>query len=199
MKDPVAELREGNRLYLAAFGLMVMKWNVVESFMRHLVASLINGSGSTRNDRSHILVSELGPIGIQHALNTFADDFQQTELGDALRHAAKYYELLRGYRNYYAHGIINLVPGGAGMRGHIHYLEAKGKLIRRQDLIDVTALNQVTHNARTLYYYVQRLLPHLPEKSKRLRMPDKPPLPPPVSKSAIYLVAPSPPKRSSRA
>jgi hypothetical protein len=199
MKDPVAELRESHRLYLAALGMMVMKWNVAESFLRHLVASLLDGSGSTRDDRKYILVSELGPIGIQHALNTFADDFQDTELRDALRHVSKYYELLRGHRNYYAHGIINLVPENAGIYGNIHYLEAKGKLIRRRDLIDVTALNQVTQNARALYYYVQRLLDHIPEKSKTRRMPDKPPLPPSVSKSAIYLAAPPPPRRSSRA
>jgi hypothetical protein len=173
--------------FLAAFGHMIITWNVAESSLIRLLAGLC-GTGSVSTIlKAQIVTAELGSIGLSNALRTFADIILPPKLTEAVNHAVEYYERLRTYRNYYTHGITHILPVSDGPRGFIRIITAKGSLTEEKDFVSFNDLKFVSGHASCLHSYVETISNHLFSVEWRFSLPDKPLLPNKLRKTRQHL------------
>jgi hypothetical protein len=199
------DLPQDERDYLPVFGRLIVEWNLAESNLRGLLTNLVGDPRSVdAHLRATIMVAELGGVGIENALRSFADTTNRGELGDALKHVADHYSRLRVRRNYYVHGILTVIAGSdKGAVGTIHYLEAKGKVVERRETVPSKALEDVIRQTITFKEYVRGIINWMVQDrtSKDLQvrgthvLPPEPPMQHKLEKPVLYLAmlfAPSP-------
>lgn len=200
------DLPDGVALYetpfLIAFAHMILTWNMTEGTMRGLLAHFI-GSESVREVlKGRILTAELGTTGLADALRALAINILPEDVGKPVSHAVDYFERVRSYRNYYVHGITNILNSTSGPHGFIISFAAKGKLIEHKDLVSVADLAFVTDHSMDLKNYITRIGAHLQWTAElfggsRPPLPEQPQLPKKLTKTAIPLLELFPPPESS--
>lgn len=183
-QEPAADM-------FAALGELVIEWNLTESWLRNL---LFQFAGEW--PASEILTTELGTTGVIQALQAFAADFLSVEYRDGIKHATKYFEILREYRNHYVHGMI-YVNEDARWQGFVDSTSSKGRLVESAHVVHSPQIKAITAHCLTLTHYLQDLvsLHHGPRQEPRASLkpwPDKPPLPDRLEKPRMY-----PPQRES--
>lgn len=179
--------------FLIALGNLTIDWNFAESWLKHLLGVFVD-----HGIVAHILTAELGAVGIENALTAIANDVlgEVPELADRMKYAAKLYARLRGYRNYYVHGIIFHARYMDGSRpaGFTHVLSAKGNVKTQGARLEAFQINEIAVRATHLALFVRALeqyWTHDPEKDERPPLPDKPPLPPEVDKNSPWPQSPN--------
>jgi hypothetical protein len=207
MASTLPEISESERDYLSAFGRFVIEWNLAESNLRGLLMRLASDNQPTFSLQAGILTAEMGSITLERALRTYASTIKLGKATEAIEHAAQFYQLLRGYRNYYAHGIVSVLPHeeSASIVGRVHTFEAKGKFVVRLEFIAKPALEEA--HAIALREYVRDIHLQLiaqalgPMYADGFELPPKPPLPAQLQKSEqrlgeLFPPPPSTPKKS---
>lgn len=198
--EPLSRLPNHSRNYYATLGRLVVEWNLAEATLRTLLNKLAGPESFEDEMRAHLLTAELGSTGLAQALRSHADTMNDRKLVEAIDHAVKCYENLRGHRNYYVHGIVTLLPiSKTKTVGHIHYFEAKGRLIQRRDRVTVSSLNDVYRWAIGLRRYAHGIVTYLVTQRmvarglppRHSKLPRKLRRPPQVQKSARHLGVPS--------
>lgn len=169
--------------FLIALGHLTINWNFAEAWLRTLLASLVK-----QPFVGDILTTELGAVGIENALGAFATHVVSEDQGNAMKHAAKLYGRLRGYRNYYIHGTIYHLDGTD--TGHAVAHSAKGSLKKHGARLKAFQITEMSQRCRALGMYVRQI--HANVNQTPLDgggpppLPDMPPLPPEVDKNAPY-------------
>jgi hypothetical protein len=192
---PFQEAHKDEVSFYAALGRMTVEWNLMESNVRGLLGELCGNEGIERLVPMYILTVELGSLGLINALDAVANELLPADQAVAVKHATKYFDTLRVYRNYYTHD-LNLVQAFAdGTIGMIGSIDAKAKLVFRQEKITEDRLVFVAKHAHILCYYIRgiisyRLWMRHPEREQLLRPPElprMPPVPAPLQKPGIRL------------
>jgi hypothetical protein len=172
---------------LSALGDLVINWNFAEMWIRIILVSFIGN-----NKVADILTLELGAVGIENALNAVASEVSSGEEQDRLGHCASLYCRLRGYRNYYVHGMVFAAAylDSQPSAGFTFVQSAKGKLKIHSARVEAIQIREVGKACRTLGLYARQIVQHrgfyLTEGSAAPPLPEKPPLPPPVDKNAPW-------------
>jgi hypothetical protein len=192
MTGLVPEVPENERDYLATFGRLAQEWNLAESNLRGLLMRLASEDMKAFTLNAGILTAEMGSVAMENALRAFAASTIKGQVGEALEHAAKFYERLRAYRNYYVHSIVYVTAhADTGTVGGVHTFEAKGKLVERLEFISKHDLELATVQAIVLRDYVRGinlwLMAQTTEFLGELELPPKPPLPSRLRKSERHL------------
>lgn len=175
---------------------------MTEGTMRGLLAHFI-GSDSVRESlKSRILTAELGTTGLADALRALAINVLPEDVGKSVSHAVDYFERVRSYRNYYVHGVTDIINSTSGPHGFIINFAAKGKLIEHRDIVSVADLAFVTDHSMDLKNYVTIISAHLQWTvelfgGSRPPLPEPPQLPKKLTKTAIPLLELFPPPESS--
>ena len=158
---------------MTALGDMTIAWNVAESTYRQLLNILIG------TPTALISTAELGARGMDDALTTFANDVLPSPTAQAVHHAVKYMGILRGYRNYYAHGIQLFVQSAQGPIGIIRVASAKGKAISHDERVPLDKIEFVTQHAKILGVYLVNVMVYvgLSQVPKPPPLPEAPALP----------------------
>ncbi len=183
--------------FLAAFGRMIITWNLAESALRRLLTGLCGAKSIADTLKAKIVTAELSSVGLSQALQTFADIILPPNHAEAINHAVKYYELIRAYRNYYAHGIAGIIPFTEGPRGFIRITTAKGTLTENKDFVSLDDLKLMIGHAYRLNFYVEAISNHLFDDKGLFSLPDKPPLPDNLQKTRLHLKELFPPREES--
>jgi hypothetical protein len=193
--------------FLARLGEMLLAWNSVESWMAGLLTWQIGG-GSKMN----ALTAHIGNVTLTDILRTFAADFSNDIVRPHLVHAAEYFDRLREYRNYYAHGSQMLWPQRGEALAYLHQATAKGRFALHQTFIAKRHLEFVIAHCETLHDYCSALVTidddgivHPPPRMDRFPEPaavppsllEKPPLPDRLKKPRQFPQEPSHPPQSS--
>lgn len=173
--------------FLAAFGHMIITWNIAESALRRLLAGLCGAKSVADILKAKIVTVELGPIGLADALKTFADIILPPSPAEAVNHAVKYYDRIRAYRNYYVHGITGIIPVSDGPHGFILITTAKGTLTENKDIVSLNDIKTLTGHANQLHWYVEAIISHLFSEEALFSLPHKPPLPKTLQKTRQHL------------
>lgn len=136
-------LVDGSRTaLLASIGDMVMTWNRTEGALKSLLLSLCDFSPA-----SHALTAELGTTGLMHALKTLASR-KSREIQEAVDHICKGFEILRVYRNYYAHGLFVCRIRDDQTYGIVYTISAKGEYAVDIDEVSVSDIANITQEMR---------------------------------------------------
>ncbi len=206
--EPLSKLPRGAQNYYAILGRIVIEWNHAESQLRGMLSRMAGPEGTTAAMRAQILTSELGAVGLEHALRTHIAHLTDRKFAKSATHAVDFYARLRPYRNYYVHGILTLIAfKDTGYVGFIHYLEAKGKFVERREMVLAKTLETLFGHATKFRVFAQGLVAY--QVAQRIaalggptdigKLPRRPPLPPQLQKPARHLVAPPRRRKSSRA
>lgn len=182
-------------LYIA-MGQLVVIYNAAEERIRTLLTNLVADFDNIMNIQARIMVSELGAVGLENALNAIAGDLLPKTQREAVQHLVKLYERVRGYRNFYVHGIIQV--GGPTLetptvRGHVVTYSAKGALTEHMTMIGLDDIHEAVDQAQVLGNYARDVTQYLRDDAKPVPafspapLPDKPPLPPRLEKPLLRL------------
>lgn len=176
----------------AALGELAINWNFAENWIRNL-AGIYAGKVVV----GEILTVELGSVGLQNVLCAIA---KHSPLGDEashLRHCAELYERLRGYRNYYIHGTIFVIGTQGRLKkptGFTFTKSAKGQIKVYSAEVEAPQIQAVADQCYDLGLFARGVWSHFrggPTGGGGLpSLPDKPPLPPVLDKSAPYPQSP---------
>lgn len=120
--------------FYSALGELIVIWNQAENRLRAILVGLC-GIGP----RTWILTAELGAISLENALRSSSQDIALPDLKPHIEACIKWFNLLREYRNYYVHGIIDVNISF----GYISQTSAKNGLVLHGEVIDVTALSDL--------------------------------------------------------
>lgn len=182
-------------LYLA-MGRLVVLYNLAEEEIRTLLTNLIAEFNNEMNFHARIMVSELGAVGLENALKSIAGDILPRAEREAIVHLANLYERVRGYRNFYVHGITRpCVPtlANPSVSGQVASYSAKGALASHIAMISIDEIDEATDQAQVLATYVFEITSSMRSRAKPVRafgptpLPDKPPLPPRLEKPRLNL------------
>ena len=152
--------------YSAALGETIVTWNRAEGAFRALLATLCGESAAAQ-----IVTAELGGVGITNALNAIAVTLD-APIKTAVESVAKYFDVLREYRNYYVHGIQAIgVADGAGV-GRAFMASAKGELKYAEDTVTSNDLNALKTQAEELTQAIIAILDTVsPREGSRAKSP----------------------------
>jgi hypothetical protein len=147
--------------------------------------------------KTNILTVELGSVGLEHALNSFAENLLDGEMAKAVRHVVSLFERLRGYRNYYGHGITFVLEKSDGPVGPVRSISAKGKLIESRDMITIDQLNWLQQQCIKLYIFTTKVAIALHPDEDEKGLPPLPSLPQRLEKKAIHFRELFPPQQGA--
>lgn len=184
--------------FLSRLGLMLVYWNQVESSMKRFINFFV-GDGWP----STILVAHMGSSSLCDAIRTLSNQYAADDQKEHLTHLVTFFEILREYRNYYAHTVENVYPNG---QANLHSWSARSTLIMHDEIIAADNIDVFLEDCKTLSRYATSLqLNHF--KSTKLgeampdeltALPDKPKLPDRLAKNRQLIQPSPPPPRSSR-
>jgi hypothetical protein len=178
-----------DEIFLARLGRLIVRWNYVESMIRLLLGTLCRDRPT-----AEILTAHMGSASLCGALQTIGNEFADEHLREHIVHAVAYFDRVREYRNYYAHGIIGAVGGG---RGLIQTTSARARMKLHQEIVSNDTLDVAIGYCETLNTYLNHLISsqvfrgkdeHLAAKEFRT-LPQKPRLPKRLQKPALFLLA----------
>ena len=96
---------EGADQILLAYGRAMMAWNMLEGIVRLVLEVLLEEDGTTGRASMLATTAELSGLGLETAVSSLAphvlDEARAADIAFSIRCVG----LLRGYRNYYAHGL----------------------------------------------------------------------------------------------
>jgi len=191
--DPQDELNAGRARFFCRLGQILVTWNRCEVWARNMVQMLAGG-----NMRIWVLTVEINAVSLCDALNTLTNDFAPEPVRPHLDHFRRYFDTMRVYRNYYAHGIINVGTFGDGSPppGILQAFTAKGGALRVSDeLVQLDRLSWILAECERLDEYGVKVIgllgsyeptPDFREQAERL---EKPPLPAGLSKPREGLIS----------
>jgi hypothetical protein len=159
---------------LAALGLLVVEWNFTEALFRRLLFQFVGKKPPNGKHRD-----ELGVADVIRGLQASAGDFASDEHCTALLHAAKYFEILREYRNHYVRS-VSLISRESGYAGSLASCPRSGRLIRFTQNVGVDDLFNVTNHSEILSAYIRAIIAfhHGPSNIPGPGpWPERPPLP----------------------
>jgi hypothetical protein len=128
---------EARKEYTAAFGEMVVAWNVAENMLRLLLYTLCGKTTAVR-----ILTAELSAMGIVQGLNSISDTLYGP-VKDAVLTVCARYDRMREYRNYYVHGIAAVSYSEGIAEGTAYMVSAKNELRVAIDRVPADQLNNL--------------------------------------------------------
>jgi hypothetical protein len=197
-------MAEHERQIYTALGYLAIEWNLTEERMRSLLSHFMHPQtdhpsvGEPRR-RGHlattIVTIEMGTVGITQALNAIAQSLPSNEQ-DAIEWTAECFDRLRGYRNFYIHGITAAAPSSdLGPIGIVIMTSAKGEFAQDKDFIRIEQIADVVSRAIALRTYIGAVLNYLcwtPDSylPVRPRLPVAPPMPERLKKNREYLLRP---------
>jgi hypothetical protein len=188
--------------FCAKLGNMLVAWNRAEYCARQLLNWQCDGPFVL------VLTAEMGSVAIRDTIFAIATHTHDLDLASHLDHFANYFDILREYRNYYAHGVTMIAPpmGPNPSRGIAHQLSARQGLKLDHDPISFEQLDFVINHAMTLASYGYAI----PDAFRRrgddgiaaaqkvfASWPEKPPQPPKLRKNRAVLGRLPPPPESS--
>ena len=106
----LADVADWEEPLYAAMGRLVVIYNRAEFEIRGLLTDLA-ANFQQDNRRAHILTAEIGSVGLENAIRAIAGALLPKVEREAIEHALKLSTEVRGYRNYYVHGISEISPG----------------------------------------------------------------------------------------
>lgn len=177
-----------NTTFLADFGGMIVAWNKVEYWGRQMVHWQCGG-------QSNVLTAEMSSVSLRDAISAYAHlvSISNAEISAHLDHFSSYFDRLREYRNYYAHGLFEVFPpmGPREANGFVTKTVSRGKLAFDSAIITSKELNFVSNHCVTLANYasgIQCAFIHPGGgRDAALRVwpswPEKPPLPDKLTKN----------------
>ena len=185
-----------------AYGRAMMAWNTTELILRMLLEVLISEEQGAGRATILALTSDLSGVALGTAVASLAPHVCAEDRLPDIQHALSLIDRIRGYRNYYAHGISYVSVRGGLPVAPISTWTAKPKIRQHKDSITVADLNQfATWCAETSAYIkcvVEDWYP-LSLDGRTPPPPERPELPPQCKKTANYLQAPTrslPPKQA---
>lgn len=177
--------------FYAALGEMLIKWNHAESLLRFMVVWLYE-----LGDKGDILTAHMGSRTLSDAMNTLAEEYSDDILRLHLKHFVSYLDTLRGYRNYYAHGIAIVGFNEKGEPvGTLQETQARGSLTLTQELVSIEKIEAVTVMCQTAAAYGSAIISEMIHRKKLstaylgppLASRQKPPLPDQLKKPRTSL------------
>ena len=169
--------------FQSALGDLVINWNIVEASVRELLGCFASERPHSPPPGTDILTVELGTVGLGHALQSYANDLVQPPYDEFVLHAVEYFDRVRIYRNYYVHGIANVMSGNVAapepveVIGQISYVTAKGQLAFHSDEVKISDLRRVTNWCRRLNGFLNLIRLTYFHGAEHFPSLDKPPLP----------------------
>ncbi|MES2987039.1 MAG: hypothetical protein V4808_03950 [Pseudomonadota bacterium] len=201
LADSPPEFRE----FILTLGWAVFQWNSFERAVKQLLTELVR-SGNPFDMRGEILTAELGSRQLADALRAFGNDIFRGKDEGALVHCAKLFDGVLAYRNTYIHNIHMVVPEKLAEPSPDKYIACFTTTSARSNVRDWHATvaladleNFVKWSDGGAIYATGLRFSHLCNFPGPQRpLPDKPPLPPPLTKNArmrrelLYPPPPSP-------
>ena len=140
--------------FLAAFGRMMVAWNTTESILRLMLEVLVDADRGAGRATLYALSAETSGAALETAVASLAPHVLKRPQADEMLYAIKLVGLVRGYRNYYAHGISHVM----GERGQILTVSAKRTIKRHQQAIKTEDLEQVASWCVAASDFMKRLI-----------------------------------------
>jgi hypothetical protein len=135
-EDEFKEARDRLREFDGSVGDFVMTWNRTENMMRQLLLLLCGYSQPT-----YVLTAELSALALVQAIEAIVTDTDHP-LRDPILHATEFFDRLRVYRNYYAHGIYSAIYEEKRAYGLVEMVSGRGRFAHTQDRISVEQLEE---------------------------------------------------------
>ena len=137
---------------------MLVAWNGAEEIARSILR------WQCQSPNVDVLISEMNNVTMRDAILAIAKVEARADLGEHLDHFASIFDLVREYRNYYAHGIRGVFPADSLIEafpvlkawlkhsgetntcvGMVYHAISRAKLAQDFDVVSVSNLKAVEH------------------------------------------------------
>jgi len=184
--------------FLARFGNMLIVWNKAEYWARQLINWQVGG-------KSLVLTADINSVSAREALCALSKYVSDVDLAGHLKHFADYFDTIRVYRNYYAHGVMDLVSFPDRALGIINQISSHGELKLESEQISADKFDFVIDHCITLDAYARAIQCAFISPGGGIEVarkewpswPEKPPLPVGVGKNRFPIGRPWPPQPAS--
>jgi hypothetical protein len=132
------------RELLAKLGEIAVQWNDLEAITQTMLANLVKGDAAII-----ILTAHMGSVSLLDALRTLSNEYGSEHIQSHVSHFLDFFEILRGYRNYYVHSIqaTGYDLDGSPL-GHAFSYSARRRLITHVETIALSQLERAAPNWR---------------------------------------------------
>ena len=135
---------------------MIISWNHLEQAAQRLLLARLGGS-----NEAWMVVTEMGNKMLPNAVRATSKTLEDRELVAHIDHFLKAYELLLSKRNYWAHGLLGVIPeadDNPQCAGWIKTVSAKGTFKYSEDRILVADLQQFFADASAFSNFGEAIL-----------------------------------------
>lgn len=170
--------------FFLAYGRCVIAWNGAEQQVKHLLSALIGGE--FYSDFGNILSAELGTRAIGETLQSIAHDILDGMAASEVDYLSKLFSRIAAHRNYIVHGPAMYFDSAGG--AVVQSWSAKGKLKKNSDVYTLEQIHEFTGWCWDLMNFANGILFAMhfsrPPGAEPLPWPERPPLPPVLTKNS---------------
>ena len=177
---------------LAAYGRAMMAWNTTESIVRLLLEVLAGEDGDIGKASWYAITAELGGANLETAVASLAPHVVDAAKADDIVFALKLVAILRGYRNYYAHGVSHIGDVKGEAVGRILTWSAKRTIKQYDDTVSAADFRQFARWCGEASAYIKAVIESwypIALDGETAPPPQRPAQPPECKKSATHFRA----------
>lgn len=187
-----------NQTFLISLGRAVMGWNTLEGSLRVLLDVLTEEDGGAGRATVLALSAETSIAGLELAVEALAKAVLDKDRMADVKFVVDYLALVRGYRNYYVHGVNHLSTHQGSTTSPVLRWSAKRGIKYNIDQVTAEDLEQLANWSALGSAYIMAMIDWwYPVKlnGQAPPRPERPPLPPELKKKThdltYYRTAPS--------